>query len=318
MVSNQKFEFDVSIVIPVYNNENSLLLLVEELYRNVIQNNHNKKFEIIFIDDGSKDGSFDVLLKLRHTYPTLIKILKFSRNFGQGPAVTAGFNNARGELITTVDADLQDPPNIINDFIKSYYTEHYEISVATRQNRKESYYRRIGSFFWYKFIKKITFPEFPEKGFNSFGLSSKVRDLLMENVYNGTPFTNVLIVWTGYPIKYIPYTRQNRQFGVSQFGFLKKIKAMLDVIIAFSFSPIRLMIKTGILLSLLGFLYAASIIIAKYFGGTIPFRGWAPIMVTILIIGGFQMIMIGLIGEYLWRTLDIARKRSIYVIEKII
>jgi len=205
----------------------------------------------------------------------------------------------------------------MRETIDAYFTESFEIVVGIRQARKESLYRRAGSSLWYRILRKLTFPEFPEKGFNYFGISEKVKDMVLEDVRNGTQLSNVLIVWTGFPIKNLPYTRQSRKHGKSRFGLFKKIKSMFDDLVSFSFFPIRVMTVLGFIISLLGFSYAALIFLGKLLGNPLPYKGWAPMMILILVLSGFQMLMIGIIGEYLWRTLDVTRKRSIYVIEKI-
>jgi dolichol-phosphate mannosyltransferase len=293
------------------------VILFDRIYKNVIEKNKDKTFEIIFIDDGSKDHSLDVLIQLKRTYPEYIKIIKFTRNFGQGPASTAGIRKAKGKFIICIDADLQDPPELMNEMIEAYFAESFEIVIGIRQKRKESMYRRAGSSLWYKILRKLTFPEFPEKGFNYFGISEKVKDMVLEDVRNGTQLSTVLITWTGFPIKHLPYTRQNREYGKSRFSFFKKISTMFDYLVSFSFFPIRMMTVLGFIISFMGFAYAALIFISKLLGKPLPYKGWAPMMILILVLSGFQMLMIGIIGEYLWRTLDITRKRSTYVIEKI-
>lgn len=308
---------DISIIVPVYFNQESLNILFERIKNNVIEKNPQKTFEVIFIDDGSRDKSLDVLLNLKKAYPEYVKIIKFTRNFGQGPAVTAGLSTAKGRYIINIDADLQDPPELMNEIIDAHFTEGFEIAVGIRQERKESLYRRAGSSLWYKILRKLTFPEFPEKGFNYFGISQKVKDMILEDIDNGTQLSNVLIVWTGFPIKNIPYTRQSRKHGKSRFGLLKKIQAIFDNLVSFSFFPIRMMTMLGFLISFLGFAYAALIFVSKIIGNPFPYPGWVPMMILILVLSGFQMLMIGIIGEYLWRTLDIARKRKTYIIEKI-
>lgn len=308
---------DISIIVPVYFNQESLEILFNRINKNVIEKNPQRTFEVIFIDDGSKDKSLEVLLNLKRTNPECIKIIKLTRNFGQGPAITAGLRAVKGNYIINIDADLQDPPELMNEIIAAHFTEGFEIAVGIRQERKESLYRRAGSSLWYKILRKLTFPEFPEKGFNYFGFSKKVKDMILEDIDNGTQLSNVLIVWTGFPIKYIPYTRQNRKHGKSRFGLLKKIQAIFDNLVSFSFFPIRMMTMLGFIISFLGFAYAALIFVSKIVGNPFPYKGWVPMMILILVLSGFQMLMIGIIGEYLWRTLDIARKRKTYIIEKI-
>ena len=205
----------------------------------------------------------------------------------------------------------------MNEMMEAHFTEGFEIAVGIRQERKESLYRRVGSSIWYKILRKLTFPEFPEKGFNYVAISKKVKNMILEEIRNGTQLSNVLIVWTGFPIKKLPYMRQNREHGKSRFNLLKKIEFMFDNLISFSFFPIRMMTVLGFIISFIGFAYAALIFFGKIFGYPFPYKGWVPMMILILVLSGFQMLMIGIIGEYLWRTLDIARKRSIYIIEKI-
>ena len=308
---------DVSIVVPVYFNGKSLNILFDRIRKNVIEKNINRLFEIIFIDDGSKDKSLEVLLNLKRTNQENVKIVKFTRNFGQSSAVTAGLRVAKGKFIISIDADLQDPPELMHEMIESHYNENFEIAVGIRQVRKETLYRRAGSSLWYKILRKLTFPEFPEKGFNYWGISEKVKDMILEDVRNGTQLSNALIVWTGFPIKNLPYTRQGREHGKSRFGLLKKIQLMFDTLVSFSFFPIRMMTVLGLIISFFGFAYAALIFFSKIMGNPFPYPGWVPMMILILVLSGFQMLMIGIIGEYLWRTFDVARKRSIYVIEKI-
>lgn len=307
---------DVSIIIPVYFNMESLEILFERIYLNVIKVDPKRIFEVIFIDDGSKDQSLNVLIKLKKTYPENIIIIKFTRNFGQVSAITAGLRQAKGLFIISIDADLQDSPELMNEMINAHFDENYEIAVAKREERKESLYRRVGSSIWYKILRKLTFPEFPKNGFNYYGISAKVKEMVLDDISNGTQLSNVLIVWTGFPIKYLPYTRESRKHGKSRFGLFKKIKAMFDDVVSFSFFPIRMMTVLGIIISLVGFIYAGMIFFGKLFGAPLPYKGWAPMMILILVLSGFQMLMIGIIGEYLWRTLDITRKRSTYVIEK--
>jgi glycosyltransferase involved in cell wall biosynthesis len=309
---------DISIVIPVYFNAKSLVKLFDELYNKVIIKNEDKSFEVIFVDDGSKDDSFDVLLSLKSEFPQLIKLIKLTRNFGQGAAMTAGFQFANGNFILTIDADLQDPPYLINEMIDAFFLEGFQVVAAMREGRKESLYRKIGSSILYRIVQKLTFPEFPKKGFNVYGISKNANKVFLDNILNGTPISNVLIVWLGYPVKYIHYQREKREEGKSKFHIGKKIKTIFDLLASFSFLPIRILTIFGGIIAFLGFSYAGLIVYAKLFWGHVPFEGWAPIMVTILVIGGFQMIMIGVIGEYLWRTLDITRKRSLFIVEKII
>ncbi len=307
---------DISIVIPVYCNQDSLEPLFDLIKNNVIAHFPNRTFEVIFIDDGSKDASLNKLFQIKSKNTDKVKIIKFTRNFGQNAATIAGIKHSVGQFIVMIDADLQDPPELMVDMINYFFKDNDEIIICTRAKRKESLYRRGISALWYGFIQRLTFPEFPKKGFNYFGISNRVKQVLLESSSNANPLTNILVVWTGFPIKYIPYTREKRTFGKSEFTFYKKIRVAFDSLVSFSFFPIRFMTVTGFIVALLGFVYAAMLFISYFAGGEYPFKGWTPIMILILILSGLQMLMLGVLGEYLWRTLDGVRNRALYIIEK--
>ncbi len=308
---------DYSIIIPVYCNEGSLKRTYQMLRENVVndENNRTRSYEIVFIDDGSYDGSFNELMELKKEDPQHVKVIKFTRNFGQVSAIRAGMHYARGQCIINISADLQDPPELINQMIEHYFNDGYHVVIGSRQSRNESFFRRKTANLFYRIIRHISFPEMPPGGFDFFLVSSKVRDLIIKS-NEKNPFLQGQILWPGFKIKYIPYQRKNREIGKSKWTFSKKIKYLIDGMMAYSYLPLRMMTVLGIVISCLGFLYAAFIFFAKIFGG-IPIVGWAPIMIVVLVLSGFQMLMLGIIGEYLWRTLDQVRGRDHYVIEEI-
>jgi dolichol-phosphate mannosyltransferase len=308
---------DYSIIIPVYCNEGSLKRTYQILRENVVndENNKTRLYEIVFIDDGSYDGSFNELMELKKEDPQHVKVIKFTRNFGQVSAIRAGMQYARGQCIINISADLQDPPELINQMIEHYFNDGYHVVTGSRQSRDESFFRRKTANLFYRIIKRISFPEMPPGGFDFFLVSSTVRDLIIKfNEKN--PFLQGQILWPGFKIKCIPYQRKNREIGKSKWTFSKKIKYLIDGMMAYSYLPLRMMTVLGIVISSLGFLYAAFIFFAKIFG-SIPIEGWAPIMIVVLVLSGFQMLMLGIIGEYLWRTLDQVRNRDHFIIEEI-
>lgn len=303
---------DCSIIIPVYYNEESLRITFNEIHSKVITKSLHS-FEVIFIDDGSGDDSFKVLLELKSEFNDLIKIIKLSRNFGQLSAILSGFSIASGKNLVCISADLQDPPELINDFLN--YSTKYQIVIAVRENRDEGIYRTATSAIFYWLMRKLALKNIPKGGFDYFLISSKIKDsILSKNEANA--FFQGQILWTGYKPKFIPYRRRIRRHGKSRWTFLKKVKMLIDGVLAYSYLPIRLTSLLGLLISTGGFFYAVIVIIGRITGRT-PFIGYAPIIILILILSGFQMIMLGMIGEYLWRTLDQVRDREPYVIEKI-
>lgn len=308
-------QIDYSIIIPVYYNEGSIEKTFDIINEHVILKNQNLTCELIFVDDGSKDNSFKEILALKEKNPDLIKAIKFTRNFGQVSAIYAGYKYARGRCLINISADLQDPPELINEMINCHFGDGYEIVICTREAREDNFFKRKTSGIFYKLIKKLSFPNMPAGGFDFVLISSKVKDIILEK-YESNPFWQGQLLWTGHRTKFILYKRTERTIGQSRWTFSKKIKYLIDGITSYSYFPVRLMSVIGSLVAFVGFLYAIFIILARVFGNVVPY-GWAPIMVMVLVLSGIQMLMIGVVGEYLWRVLDQVRNRQLYIIERI-
>lgn len=306
---------DYSIVIPVFYNEGSLFSTMNSIYSEVIEQQGEYSCEVIFVDDGSGDGSLEELLNIRKRYPDIVKIIKLIRNFGQVNALLAGFSYAKGKCVVAISADGQDPPGLINDMLRAHFKENYDVVACTRQGRDESFYRVLTSKIFYSLIKRIAFPNMPTGGFDYFLLSRRALNAFLRNI-DKHPFFQGEILWMGFRTKYIGYTRRKRTVGKSRWTFAKKLTYLLDSLMSYSFVPIRSMSLIGALAAVVGFIYAFIILLSKLIWGNTP-SGWAPIMILILVLGGFQMLMLGIIGEYLWRTLNQVRNRDFYIIDVI-
>lgn len=306
---------DYSIVIPVYYNQGELTATMAALKQEVISRNPELLCEVIFVDDGSGDGSFEELLRIRSADPEIVRIIKLTRNFGQINAVTAGYTNSRGRCTITMSADGQDPVDLINQMLAAHFDEGYEIVICSRAGRDESAYRVLTSKFFYWLMRKLTFPDMPSGGFDFVLMGRRALGAFLRNL-DTSPFFQGQILWTGYRRKFIEYQRQQRKVGTSRWTFGKKLTFLIDGMMSFSFFPIRIISMMGIIVALLGFLYALDIFVVRLIWGT-PVVGWAPIMIVILVMGGFQMLMLGVVGEYLWRTLSQVRNRDSYIIEAI-
>lgn len=315
MTNTMYHTLDYSIVIPVYFNEGSLKQTMESIKREVIGQNPQYTGEVIFVDDGSGDNSLEELLRIRQENPETVKVIKLTRNFGQTNALLAGFSHAKGKCIIAISADGQDPPSLINDMLYAHFTEGYDIAVCTRKGRDESHYRIITSKIFYTLIKKLTFPNMPKGGFDFFLLSERAMKIFLSNI-DAHPFFQGQILWTGYRTKFIEYHRLDRITGKSRWTFTKKLTYLIDGVSAYSFFPLRVSSLAGILIALLGFLYAVIIFSLRLFWGN-PIKGWAPLMIVLLVIGGFQLLMLGIVGEYIWRILAQVRKRDLYIIDTI-
>ncbi len=311
----EKKNIDYSIIVALYNEEQNLSNTFNTLNEKVIRQHPDKNAEILFVDDGSTDQSLNELFAIKEKNPGLVRIIKFSRNFGQVAAMLAGYEYARGRCLVSISADMQDPPALINTMLEYYFVDGYDIVIAARKDRDESWFRRISSRFFYAIVKKLSFSEMPDGGFDFFLISNRVRDEILKNDEKN-PFIQGQILWAGFRKKYMEYKREDRKVGKSKWTFSKKIKYLVDGIMSYSYLPIRAMTILGIITSLCGFIYALIVLIGRL-TGNFPFEGWAPIMIVVLVLSGIQMLMLGLIGEYLWRTLEQVRKRQTYIIDQV-
>jgi dolichol-phosphate mannosyltransferase len=306
---------DFSIVVPVYFNEGCLIPAFHMLQEQVFAQQQGKTYEIVYVNDGSKDLSMDELLIIQSENPSLVRIINLTRNFGQVSALMAGFSFARGKSVIAMSADGQDPASIINDMLSAYIDEDYEVVICARSGRDESLFRVITSRIFYVLIKKMVFHEMPDGGFDFILMSRRVLDVFMSNS-KAHFFFQGQILWMGFRTKFIEYFRNSRIAGQSRWTFGKKLTYLIDGVLAFSFIPIRFMSLTGIVLACLGFLYALIVFFGKLIYGN-PVEGWTPLMIVILVLGGFQSLMLGVIGEYLWRTMAQVQNRDMYIIDRV-
>jgi polyisoprenyl-phosphate glycosyltransferase len=303
----------ISVVAPVFHNAESLPLLIKSLTK-VAGKLNSDEFEYIFVDDGSQDNSFQVLKNLAAT-DVGIKVVKLSRNFGSNAAILAGLTHATGDSIVTLAADLQDPPDIIPALVAAW-KEGFPIVLAARRQRDDPFVSRIFSTLFNRLFRRFIFPEFPANGFDFMLIDRKVKDILV-NLKEKNSYIFGQVMWVGFDRQVIYYDRAKRHHGQSRWTFAKKIKYMIDAFAAFSYLPLRITSSLGFILSTLGFLYSVLIIALRLFQN-IQVIGWASLTVVVLITSGVQLIMVGILGEYLWRTLDEARHRPAYIIENTI
>lgn len=299
----------ISFVVAVYHNEGALSATYNKI-RGLFDNElASDECEILFIDDGSKDGSLKEALAIREQDPR-VKVITFTRNFGQMAAMLAGFKEATGDAVINISADLQDPVELIPQMVASW-RGGAEIAICYRTDRADTWSAKLFSRLAYG-VLRLSLPQIPPGGFDFVLIDRKVMDEFNAIDVRHRFFQGDLL-WTGYRTSFIPYVRLQRTIGRSQYNFRKKLKNFLDAVIDASYLPIRFISLAGLVTSLLGFLYSISIVIA-WMGGDTPFSGWAPIMIVILLIGGLIMIMLGVIGEYIWRINEEVRKRPNYVV----
>lgn len=299
----------ISFVVAVYHNEGALSKTHEKIQSVFAGDLSRHEYEIVFVDDGSKDGSLPELLGLRERDPR-VKVITFTRNFGQMAAMLAGFNEASGDAVINISADLQDPIDLIPRMIEMWEGGS-EIVICFRTDRSDSLSAKVFSRFAYG-VLRMSLPQIPPGGFDFVLMDRKVMDTFNAIDVRHRFFQGDLL-WTGYRTSFIPYVRLKRTIGKSQYNFGKKLNNFLDAVLDASYLPIRFISLAGIVTSVLGVLYSVSIVVSWLRGGT-PFTGWAPIMITILLVGGLIMLMLGVIGEYVWRINEEVRKRPNYVV----
>ncbi|MCC6499823.1 MAG: glycosyltransferase family 2 protein [Anaerolineales bacterium] len=303
----------ISIVVPVYFNEANLPDTIPQLL-SLAEKLPGYSLELVFVDDGSGDRSLDLLLDFRSQNPEKIKVVKLTRNFGSMSAIQAGFTVATGDCVGMISADLQDPPEIFFDMI-AHWEKGNKAVFAVRQDREDPVVQKSLSNLYYSFIRKFALADYPNGGFDFFLVDRQViADLNHIREKNTNIMT--LIYWLGYKPVMIPYIRRQRSKGRSRWTFAKKIKLFIDTFVAFSFFPIRILSLIGLLVAIGSFLYGAFVLFYWYFFGT-EVRGWVPTILVLSFTSGIQMAMLGVLGEYLWRTLDEARNRPPFVIDAV-
>lgn len=302
----------LSFVIPVFRNERAVTLTYQKLRAMVEKDLPQYAREFVFVDDGSDDNSLPELLQLKAGDPT-VRVVSFTRNFGQMAAIQAGLKTATGGLVLHLSADLQDPVDLIPQMVREFEAGH-ELVVAYRQGREDKLTSRISSRLFYSIVR-LSFPQIPPGGFDYVLMGRRVVDSFNQIEVRNRFFQGDLL-WLGYKTAFIPYTRAKREIGRSQYNFAKRLKNSLDAILDSSYLPIRFISLIGVVTALLGFAYALNIIYYRLVHGS-PFPGWAPIMVVLLVIGGLLMVMMGIIGEYVWRIFDEVRRKPNYVVRDI-
>jgi|SRR5688572_4083760 len=303
----------LSIVIPCYFNEGNIPLTTAELISNENHFPDELEFEYVLVDDGSKDNTYNELLKFREKFPTKVKIIKLAGNVGSYNAILAGLHYASGDCNVILTADLQDPPELIPKMYQ-YWLKGIKFVIANRTDREESWSQKFFSNTFHKLMKKLALKNIPEGGFDLVLFDKQLRDEAVKMSENNAHLI-YLLAWLNFDYVSIPYVRRKREIGKSRWTPQKKIKLFIDSFVSFSFFPIRVISVMGIILGIAAFLYGLFVIIAKL-TGLISLAGWTSIMVVLLFVSSFQMISLGIIGEYVWRSLDAARNRPNFIVDR--
>lgn len=301
---------DYSIIIPIYNEEDNIQLLHDRLF--AVVNKLSDHFEFIFINDGSKDNSINLIKELA-SQKEYIKYIDLSRNFGHQIAVTSGLDLSIGDRVVIIDADLQDPPELIAD-MAIMMDKGNEVVYAKRKKRKgESWFKLITASVFYKILRSITIIDIPLNTGDFRMIDRQIVEVL-KDMPEQNKFLRGQISWIGFRQNFVEYDRDVRHAGETGYPLKKMMKFALDGITAFSDAPLKFVFNMGLIVFLLAFLMIIYTIYSWLFLDS-TVQGWSSLMVSILFIGGIQMIGIGIIGEYLSRVSNNVKDRPLYIIQ---
>jgi dolichol-phosphate mannosyltransferase len=300
----------ISIVLPVYNERENLEVLAERLVP-VLDRAVGGAFEVIFVDDDSRDGSGEILDSF-HAHDKRLKVIHFSRNFGHQAALQAGLDQSCGQAVILMDSDLQDPPEVLEQFIGKW-KQGYDVVYAIRKKRKEGLLKRFAYSIFYRTMKAVAEIDVPLDAGDFCLLDRCVVDSL-SSLRERNRFLRGLRSWVGFKQTGVEYERDQRHAGTPKYSLRKLVRLALSGYIGFSAMPLRVATWLGFLSASVGFLTALWALIAKVLGMPSPW-GWASIIAIVLFVGGVQMLMLGIIGEYLGRVYDEVRNRPLYVVK---
>lgn len=305
-----KNEVEFSLVIPVYNEE----AVLSETYQRVkkIMDSLGESYELIFVNDGSQDKSASIIREFAREDPK-VKLINFSRNFGHQAAITAGMDYARGQAVIVMDADLQDPPEVIPQMVEKW-RQGYEVVYGKRMKREgESFFKKATASLFYRFLKRMTQVDIPVDT-GDFRLIDRKVLLTMKLLREKNRFIRGLISWVGFRQTSVEYVREKRWAGETKYPLRKMLKLAWDGVTSFSDKPLKIATYVGFLLSVFSFVYLLVVIFQTVFGqGTVP--GWASLVVINLFFNGVILIILGIMGEYIGRIYDEAKNRPLYIVE---
>ncbi len=302
---------ELSVIIPIYNESDNIQLLFERLNKTVSQLNID--VEYIFVNDGSKDQSIALIKKLSEKNST-VRYIDFARNFGHQVAVTAGLEHCTGNAVVIIDADLQDPPELIGD-LYTKWKEGFEVVYAKRRAREgENFLKKFTAKSFYRILKKITSINIPVDTGDFRLIDRKIVDVL-KAMPEQQKFLRGQISWIGFRQTYIEYNRDARNSGKTGYTYKKMIRFALDGITSFSNLPLKFATVAGFFVSGITFLMILYALYSRFISRNyVP--GWTSLMLAVLFIGGVQLISIGIIGEYISRLSANIRNRPLYVVKE--
>ncbi len=301
----------LSVVVPVYNEGEGLLAFHARLAR--VMNGLGEKWEVVYVNDGSRDNSLAVLEGLRADDPACA-IVNLSRNFGKEIAMTAGLDHARGAAVVMIDADLQDPPEVIPDLVAAW-RQGWDMVYAQRRVREgETWLKRATADAFYRMMQRVGRVRLPRNTGDFRLMSRRVVDALLQ-LREHHRFMKGLFAWVGFPSVAVPYDRAPRFAGQTSFDYWKLWNFALEGITSFTVMPLKVATYLGLVTALFAVVYGGQIIVRTLlFGNPVP--GYPSLMAVVLFLGGAQLVTLGIIGEYLGRVFNETKGRPLYLVER--
>ena len=300
----------ISVVVPVYFNAKDLPRLAKRLRAVADAADHD--IEVILVDDGSGDDSWQRIVEIAADWP-VARGVRLTRNFGSQMAILAGLAETKGAAAAVLSADLQEPPELLPEMVAAWRRGATAV-LAVRRSRPEGWTTRAAAGLYYRTLRWLAFSEMPAGGFDCFLIGRPAIDFLVQSREINTALPGLLL-WAGFPTALVPYDRVARAEGKSRWTLRKKLKYFIDAVIAFSYAPLRWMSLAGAVLAFVAFAYTGFLVAYKFFHGQ-PIQGWTSLMVALAFFSGVQLLSLGVLGEYLWRTLDAARERKRFLIRE--
>ncbi|MBL0341444.1 MAG: glycosyltransferase family 2 protein [Bacteroidetes bacterium] len=303
---------DLSVIIPIYNEEENIRPLIDRL-RSVVGTMGLNSVEYIFINDGSRDRSMEIIAELSQKYSE-IKFINLSRNFGHQIAVTAGLDKSTGDAVTIIDADLQDPPELIPELYKKLKTG-FEVVYAKRRSRQgEGFFKKLTAKIFYRILRKMTSIKIPVDTGDFRIVDRKIVDVLKQ-MPEQQKFLRGQTSWIGFNQTFVEYDRDERHAGKTGYTYKKMIRMALDGITSFSNFPLKIVTIAGFVVSTISFFMILYALYSRFISKDYQ-PGWASLMIAVLFIGGIQLIGIGIIGEYISRISANIRNRPLYIVRE--
>lgn len=305
--------YKLSVVVPLYNEE----LVIAEMYKRltaVLVDCALEAYEIILVNDGSQDNTLELAEDICQS-DERVKLISFSRNFGHQIAITAGMDRSQGEAVVVIDADLQDPPEVIPEMMAKWESG-YQVVYGVREERKgESWFKLFTAAAFYRILKRLTSVEIPVDT-GDFRLMDRKVLHEFNQMREQSRFVRGMVSWVGFRQGEVRYSRDERLAGETKYPFKKMFKFALDGMLSFSQIPLKISSAFGLISSVISFMFMVYGLIVKYFFPQYAIPGWASIFSAVLFLGGVQLICLGVLGEYIGRIYEEIKKRPLYIVDK--